>query len=1175
LPGLTLGDLHRIDRKKPISAELELAAEALLLRWFHYDEKPRTIDDSVSAASAFQSPAIQKRFDALAYSDRHPEGFDLPSDEPSLRQMVLRLDPEFEALRDPWDNPYRFSSSTFYNLNQIEIISSGADEVFKSPDDFKVATIQWPYFGEYGKTIRKVLSQHHERTGGYVRDLQTFKDELRRQGQEFDAWRDPRGRPYSVEFGIDRNRFTIDIKNQDWVVWRDITDYTEELQPRIDTALNQFVLKQGNVPQTDAELRSILAGAGISDSDLMDPWGKPYYLVSKIESGYFDSVTVTPGSREGVKIVPVTQESQVLRLRSPGPDSVEGTSDDFTAFSFLRPVTQQSEEAAQPRFVESPFLDASFGAVYGVVLDMAGALIPGVSVTLTGPTGVERTLYTEEDGHFLIRNLDFGIYQIRFSLPGFQRKVLTGVFVRPGDITRIIATLEIASVSTTVDVSVSVDSNALAMSAATVGEVVTSTGSSAVQPLSTPRLREYFPETLLWRPAIETGSDGRAQLRFKLADSMTTWKAVAIASTKDGRIAVAEKEVVAFQPFFVEHDPPKFLTEGDQIDLPVIVRSYLDRDQSVDLAMKGEDWFALLNDASHKITVKAGEFSKEVFSFKAVKPIKDGRQRITALGSKESDAIEKTSTVHPFGREIVQTSSGIFRGTSNHEITVPSDVLPGSVRAEIKVYPNLMSHVADAVEGIMQRPYGCAEQVISSAYPSLLFLKYAKQSGRLSDPLSKKAKRYLSIALQALQGYQSDDGGFSYWTRGEPNAAVTAYALQFMTEASDFIELDEDLSWDARAWLISHQSSEGSWQGDRTLTAYITSILSVPGVLEAHQKNSLPLALGYLRKPSLQPSEPYVTASIALAAIRAGDRALADAALNALRSEVHYEGDAAFWDLQTNTPFYSWGRPGRLEATAVVLRALAAAGSDADLVDKGLLFLLRNKDRYGVWYSTQATVRVLDAFVTLLPSRRTDNPGSATILVNGVSVGTLDFGTKQQPDSPVTVDLSRFLGPGPNRVELLERKKTSAATIQLVESHYVPWSPSAPDLTAGPLRYSVHYSTREAALSDTITVHVEAERIGFRGYGMMLAEIGLPPGAEVDRESLAAAAASSGWDLSRYDILPDRVIAYLWPRAGGTTFEFKFRPRYGLEAHTPASMLYDYYNPDAYSILLPQHFRVQ
>ena len=38
-----------------------------------------------------------------------------------------------------------------------------------------------------------------------------------------------------------------------------------------------------------------------------------------------------------------------------------------------------------------------------------------------------------------------------------------------------------------------------------------------------------------------------------------------------------------------------------------------------------------------------------------------------------------------------------------------------------------------------------------------------------------------------------------------------------------------------------------------------------------------------------------------------------------------------------------------------------------------------------------------------------------------------------------------------------------------------------------------------------INCTVEAERIAFRGYGMLLAEIGLPPGADVDRASLEKA----------------------------------------------------------------------
>jgi hypothetical protein len=59
------------------------------------------------------------------------------------------------------------------------------------------------------------------------------------------------------------------------------------------------------------------------------------------------------------------------------------------------------------------------------------------------------------------------------------------------------------------------------------------------------------------------------------------------------------------------------------------------------------------------------------------------------------------------------------------------------------------------------------------------------------------------------------------------------------------------------------------------------------------------------------------------------------------------------------------------------------------------------------------------------------------------------------------------------------------------------------------------------------------------------------------------------------DILPDKVLVYLWPTAGGTTFTFRFRPRMAMEAKNAPSALYDYYNPDARLVIQPVRFRVQ
>src|SRR5258705_1620470 len=129
----------------------------------------------------------------------------------------------------------------------------------------------------------------------------------------------------------------------------------------------------------------------------------------------------------------------------------------------------------------------------------------------------------------------------------------------------------------------------------TVDEAINLTPKSCInQQLFTPRLREYFPETLVWQPELTTDKKGRAQIDFKLADNITTWKMSVIRSTEAGEIGMAETEIHAFQPFFAELDPPRVLTEGDRISLPVVLRNYLGRQQIVDMDLKPESLFNVL-----------------------------------------------------------------------------------------------------------------------------------------------------------------------------------------------------------------------------------------------------------------------------------------------------------------------------------------------------------------------------------------------------------------------------------------------------------------------------------------------------------------------------------------------------------------------------------------------------
>jgi hypothetical protein len=200
------------------------------------------------------------------------------------------------------------------------------------------------------------------------------------------------------------------------------------------------------------------------------------------------------------------------------------------------------------------------------------------------------------------------------------------------------------------------------------------------------------------------------------------------------------------------------------------------------------------------------------------------------------------------------------------------------------------------------------------------------------------------------------------------------------------------------------------------------------------------------------------------------------------------------------------------------------------------------------------------------------------VRVNDKEVPAIDLPEGQIAVAPIDVDVTTFVKAGENRVDLAMSCE-GMISAQFVAELYVGWNGDATanvnseEGSSSTLKFTVNYSKTQATTDDKIECRVRAERIGYRGYGMMLGEVGLPPGADVDRESLERAL-KGDYSVYRYDVLPDRVILYMWPSAGGSEFMFQFRPRFGMEAESAPSQLYDYYNPEASVTVKPSRFVV-
>jgi 5-hydroxyisourate hydrolase-like protein (transthyretin family) len=220
-----------------------------------------------------------------------------------------------------------------------------------------------------------------------------------------------------------------------------------------------------------------------------------------------------------------------------------------------------------------------------------------------------------------------------------------------------------------------------------------------------PRLRQYFPETLYWAPEVVTDADGFVSLEIPMADSITTWRLTALASSQDGQLGFTTQGVRVFQDFFVDIDLPVSLTQEDEISIPVGVFNYLPEAQKVRLEAKEEDWFELLGEGEQTLTIGSNDIEVVYFPIRVLDFGRRGFQ-VTAWGEMMSDAIRREVTVVPNGKEFRLTESDWLREDKEIKLEIPAEAVPDTPYVEVKIYPGVMAQAVEGLEKILRLPHG-------------------------------------------------------------------------------------------------------------------------------------------------------------------------------------------------------------------------------------------------------------------------------------------------------------------------------------------------------------------------------------------------------------------------------------------------------------------------------------
>ncbi len=326
-------------------------------------------------------------------------------------------------------------------------------------------------------------------------------------------------------------------------------------------------------------------------------------------------------------------------------------------------------------------------------------------------------------------------------------------------------------------------------------------------------LRKNFVATALWSASLVTDKNGRISATFKVPDSLTRYRIMAIAVKGGDRFGTSESSFTVNKPLMIEPVVPRFAHLSDEILVKAVLHNTTAHSGEVEVELKLDDTatliseqrpFALVafknrtltNDGKvdrRTVTLKAGETTALAFPVRFVKTGTCAWQwRVSTSKWSDSkalvDAVESKFEVTqpaPALREVHYFQ--LARATSNDDLLkkINPQLLEADGDLRLDFNQSRMGEARDALEHLLHYPYGCVEQTTSSMLPWLALSKYEPL---FPDLLQKdKVNTAIKRGVARILTMQTEEGGLAYWPGGtKPLLWASAYGGYGLIKAKEW-----------------------------------------------------------------------------------------------------------------------------------------------------------------------------------------------------------------------------------------------------------------------------------------------------------------------------------------------------------------------------------------------------
>ena len=286
-----------------------------------------------------------------------------------------------------------------------------------------------------------------------------------------------------------------------------------------------------------------------------------------------------------------------------------------------------------------------------------------------------------------------------------------------------------------------------------------------------------------WSGPLKANSNGEVTYKFHIPDFSGTVRIEAVAY-KGSKYGSEEKKMIVADPIVISTSLPRFMAPDDNSKLNVILSNTTPNKAHADVSIVVGGPLKITGSTTQSVDIPANSEKTVTYDLTALPGLDAGTVSISVKALHETFTEHEELPVRPSTPFEKVADGGAVKAGSTSPITCSTDFIPGTTKGYITITKSPLTQFTKHLNDLLEYPYGCMEQTVSTAFPVLYYSSLMKALGQKDVNQRYNPSYIIAEATKKIYASQQYNGGLSYWPGGSYESWwCSIYGYHFLLEA--------------------------------------------------------------------------------------------------------------------------------------------------------------------------------------------------------------------------------------------------------------------------------------------------------------------------------------------------------------------------------------------------------